>query len=402
MTVLLQQIPTYAPWLFAFAALTIGVYRADRWAWPGDVLLCALGFVHWTALICACMLYLARRWPTWCADVAHAAPLLAWRVLLPALPERQQAALQLTAPLPATGATTVLPPSPLAMHEWMRQINDIPDLIPHVAATGRTGAGKTTLIQLALGWRPGDLVICTPKHQNDDAWAGFPAVRAIVTSGGIDLSPIKAAIDTVYAEWLRRSGAGARRETDLTLAIDEYTRTAQKYPDVRTKILEIAGSGRSAGIRLILLDTESNVDAWDWKGRGEARKNFLFIECHVDMRTLARSARMGLWGEGMVAIDVQHVVHHAAQVQLRARAWPGLAYLPTPVCASVSASAPPISLREPPQTDADTDAADALEARILMYAEWRKAKITKEMARTIRQSAGLGLDNNEWAEAGKR
>ena len=52
-------------------------------------------------------------------------------------------------------------------------------------------------------------------------------------------------------------------------------------------------------------------------------------------------------------------------------------------------------------TNAHTNA-HAAEERIQLYMEWRKLDIKKEQARAVRNSMGAGIDDKEWAEAGKR
>lgn len=218
--------------------------------------------------------------------------------------------------------------------EWLAHINQKPDKTPHLAVTGPSGSGKTTFVLAALSERPGEFVICTPKHQDDDPWGGFPAVR--LDPRTMSFAPIDRAIRTVYAEMLRRNAQGARDTAWLTLVIDDYSTIIGKLPDQRDHVLDMITLGRSVRIRIVILATETNVEAWGWKGRGEARGNVLFIECEED----THRAVMFRWGKERMQLDTRPVYQLAQQARIAEYAWAPPSSVLTVVDQQMSVEAP--------------------------------------------------------------
>lgn len=210
-------------------------------------------------------------------------------------------------------------PTRVPLRTWLERANGQPDKTPHLAVTGPSGSGKTTLVLAALADRAGDLVICTPKAARTDPWGGFPTVRLRIAD--LSYAPIAAAVADVYQEMLRRN---ARDDTDgawLTLVVDDYSTVAAEVPSVRPHILRMLTLGRSCRVRVVLLDTETNVKAWGIEGRGEARQNLLFIECEED----THHATMYRWGKAPQWLDTARVLELSGRANLRSRAWAGLA-----------------------------------------------------------------------------
>lgn len=185
---------------------------------------------------------------------------------------------------------------------WMAQLNDEPDKAPHTAIVGPSGSGKTTLALAALHHRVGQLVICTPKAAQDDPWGGFPAARLNFSESGVSWANIEAAVQLVYAEWLRRNADGAAPRSWLTLVIDELVTTLEALPQLRQPLLNLWAMGRSVRIRVVVLGTEANVKAWGIEGRGDIRDNLLFVQCRPN-----RTATLGRWGEPGQQIDTSRV-----------------------------------------------------------------------------------------------
>lgn len=208
---------------------------------------------------------------------------------------------------------------PLPLRAWLDRVNRQPDRTPHLCVTGPSGSGKTTLVLAALDDRPGHLVICTPKHADDDPWGGFPAVRPRVGGGRFDFSGIAAAAQAVYNEMLRRNVEGARDAAWLTLVIDDYGILIGKIPELSGWVLDMVALGRSVRVRVVLLSIETNVKAWGWEGRSEARASCLFIECEEE----THRAVMFRWGKERQAIDTTLLDDLARRARLAGRAWPG-------------------------------------------------------------------------------
>jgi energy-coupling factor transporter ATP-binding protein EcfA2 len=214
------------------------------------------------------------------------------------------------------------PAAPLALRTWLDKANHTPDKNPHLVATGPSGSGKTTLIMALLADRPGQFVICTPKHADDDPWGGFPAVRPAVVDGRFSFDAIKAAASAVYQEMLRRNTQGSRGAEWLTLVLDDYGILIGKIPELSEWVLDMVALGRSVRVRIVLLSTETNVKAWGWEGRSEARESCLWIECEED----TRRAVMYRWSKRKQAqeIDTTPLYELAQRARLAGRVWPGL------------------------------------------------------------------------------
>lgn len=204
----------------------------------------------------------------------------------------------------------------LPLLTWLARANLYPDKTPHLAVTGPSGSGKTTLVLAILDDRPGTFVICTPKSKKTDPWGGFPATR--LRKSDMSFEPIGAAIMSVYNEMLRRNAHDADVEEDwITLVIDEYSTVIGKLPKLKEIVLDMVTLGRSSRIRIVILATETNVEAWGWKGRGEARHNCLFIECEED----THRAWMYRWEKPRAEVDTALVYSIAASADLSERAW---------------------------------------------------------------------------------
>lgn len=206
---------------------------------------------------------------------------------------------------------------PIALAEWLQRANHQPDRTPHIAATGPSGSGKSTLVLAMLQNRPGRCVICTPKSKRADRWADLPVVRLRATD--MSFAPIGEAISAVYREMLRRNAVDAEVDDDwITLVIDEFSTVIGKLPKAGEQVLDMVTLGRSSRIRVIILATETNVKAWGWEGRGEARNNVLFFECEEE----TRNAVMFRWGKGKEPIDTSGVPALAGRPMDQRRAWP--------------------------------------------------------------------------------
>lgn len=214
------------------------------------------------------------------------------------------------------------PPAPLALRVWLDKANHQPDRNPHLVATGPSGSGKTTLVMALLADRPGQLVICTPKHQDDDPWGGFPAVRPAVVGDRFSFDAIKRAAKAVYDEMLRRNTQGSRNAEWLTLVLDDFGILIGKIPELPEWVLDMVALGRSVRVRIVLLSTETNVKAWGWEGRSEARESCLWIECEED----TRRAVMYRWSKRKQAqpIATDPLFDLAQRARLASRVWPGI------------------------------------------------------------------------------
>jgi hypothetical protein len=296
-------------------------------------------------------------------------------------------------PPAAIGPTVALPapvtPALLPLREWLRWANHT-ETAPHLAVTGPTRSGKTTLLLAVLADREGDLIICTPKAVSTDPWGGIAAVRLHVSAQTISYAPILDAVQQVYRELLRRNVEDTiLHDAPLTLVIDDYSTVVGEAPEVRPLILRLWTLGASAHIRVIVIDTEENVKAWGIEGRGEARGNLVFIRLSED-----HTATMYRWGQAPVPIDTCHVKRLSDQASLTFRAWRGLSVRP-----SVAVEA--VDVAPAAQTDGRTEARTSeRQAKIALLAELR-SRMSRAEARTYLAARGITFENSDWTEAGE-
>lgn len=206
--------------------------------------------------------------------------------------------------------------------DWLRVLNDQPDVNPHLAICGPTRSGKTTLVTALLVNRPGSLVIATPKGADTDPWGGFPAVRLAYDAarGEVSYAPIGAAIRAVYQEMNRRNAQPGADRAPLTLVIDELTTV--NYELREDKVMEMIARlwtmGASCGVRVITLDPTVNVKGWGIEGRSDLRESLVFVRCQPD-----KSANYYRWSDEARAfpIDTMGLPAVAARGLDPARVW---------------------------------------------------------------------------------
>jgi hypothetical protein len=404
-------------------ALTLLAVASSRgWRWPMllDSALIVLFAVQPSRLVLVLGLFLAAlRWvPPFAAIVAQTLGVPTWGglslpVALFALPglsayvrgaERHERALPPV--IAATGKTTRLEPPaqaharPLPPAEWMRACNDDPTA-PHLGIVGPTQHGKTTFALALVGRRAGELVITTTK---DDTWNGGEVIRPRIDlgdeAGAIDWQPVIAAINRVHREMLRRNLQHDTSAPALTLIIDEFTTTLGNVSvGTKKQIVEIWSMGASCGVRMIVIAQEVNARAWGLEGRRDVLNNLLFAR--VETGRLWSLGRLDPNGglAGPQSLDTAALVALATQAQLAGRGWAGV----VPAGAAVGVPVlPPPSVAPQTHTNTQTNGANDAEARIALYMKWRAAGMKREIARALRQADGDGLDDSEWAEAGRR
>ncbi len=303
----------------------------------------------------------------------------------------------------ATGATTRLEAPqvharPLESAEWFAACNDDPTA-PHLGIIGPTQHGKTTFALALAGRRIGEFVITTTK---DDTWAGGEVIRPriLLDQGRVDWLPIVDAIRRVHFEMLRRNVEHDTQAPQLTLIIDEFSTTLGNVPrETRDQILEIWSMGASCGIRTIVIAQEVNARAWGLEGRRDILGNLLF----------ARVSTGRLWALGRLdpnggltdpqPLDTGRLVALATEARLAGRGWQGVVARSV---GSVPGGCLPPTAQQTHTNTQQTQTNGTKEARIALYMKWRAAGMGRETARALRQSDGDGLDDSEWADAGKR
>lgn len=294
---------------------------------------------------------------------------------------------------PAAAPTIALlaAPAPLPSREWLYRVNHN-ETAPHLAVVGPTRAGKTTLVQAALGNRPGQVVVCTPKPAGKDPWGGAPAVRLGEERGDISYAPLADAVHQVYREMLRRNRDDAGGEMPLTLVIDDYSTVVAERPEVRQWVLRLWTMAASCGIRVVIIDTEESVKAWGIEGRGDARSNLVFVRVSPD-----RSAVMYRWGDAPISLDTRDVKRLSDHAQLATRGWPGLSVWSVRPSEAVPPPDSGLSMRTDGRTDGRTT---ERQAKIALLAELR-GRMSRDAARTYLAGRGITFENSDWTEAGE-
>ena len=251
----------------------------------------------------------------------------AWQRLRWYLPAEEWADESVAAAPDYAAALADDPDAPLSAEEWLRLLNDEPNVIPHLAAYGPSGAGKSTFILALLSRRPGQLVITTLKNAADDPWGGFPAVRLgfrAEEDGRVepDWTNIGAAIEAVYREVNLRHADGARPRDPLTLVIDELTATIAALGATRIvpRLIHMWLTARSVGVRLIVMDPTANVKGWGLEGRGDVRESIGFVRLDRDRSALFGDLEEVRAGDG-VWLDTAEVPALAAQGLDGGRVW---------------------------------------------------------------------------------
>lgn len=295
-------------------------------------------------------------------------------------------------PLTAETIAAATPEQPLPVRAWLDYVNRQPDRVPHVAIIGPSGAGKTTTATAILADRPGGIVVLTAKEGDD--WGGLPYV------GIDDDATYTTAVDTFDAlstEVKQRLLAVKQQRMTadwLTIVVDDFSTLVKEAPSAADVVKLVARLGRSLRVRLVMLSDSALVKAIGLEGEGETRSNFAFIR-------LRRGHAGTLEVEGGdVPIDTAMLDRFARSARLAARSWriprsPGeelSAYL------GLSASAGAF-LGQTDQTDQTRRLQTGPSERVLMR-RYHDAGLSREQARRLLQSEGLGLDNNEWAKLG--
>lgn len=293
-------------------------------------------------------------------------------------------------PLTPETIAQATPDQSLPARAWLDYVNAQPDRVPHVAIIGPSGAGKTTTATAILSDRPGGIVVLTAKEGDD--WGGLPYV------GIDDDATYRTANDTFDAlstEVKQRLLAVKQQRMTadwLTIVVDDFSTLVKEAPIAADVVKLVARLGRSLRVRLVMLSDSALVKAIGLEGEGETRSNFAFIR-------LRRGHAGTLEIEGSdVPIDTAMLDRFARAARLAPRQWriprsPGdelASYL------GLSASAGGFSAISD-QTDQTRRLQTGPSERVLMR-RYHDAGLSREQARRLLQSEGLGLDNNEWAK----
>lgn len=373
----LALLTIYRPWPILLALAVVQI--AYRWSPPLATFIGELLDERFDGLTIA----LVRWWlPGWAPTTERRGKQLLDRA--PALVQRTGATLGETIAL-ASPQPVAQERAPMPIGRWLHLLNDQPDDAPHTFIAGGSGTGKTTFARAVLAGRSGPVAIIGVKQ--DDAWAG--AATYLSSARGPALAALR-------LEITRRQDANDR--SGLTIVFDDYTRLAELEPDAGALFREVADIGRTLRLRLIVLARGRLVAGTKTSGESDLREHFVFIN-------LSRSHGATMEYDGdTIPLDTTGLDREVAALPPldAGRVWrPPLA-----VCVDTKGADSTLQTHTHTQTHG-ANASDGrftpeAEARIATYVQWRSAGLTRDQARAIRQGTGEGLDDREWAEAGKR
>lgn len=416
---------TYSRSIAALLIVILLGAMAPRWRWAilvDTALLGLYGYVANPRLLVLAAAMAAVRWvPAFAAIIGGALNVPTWGGLslpvalfaLPGLaaftssPKRiEQAKAELPPIVASTGRTTRLEASVHARvmgpAEWMRAVND-DATAPHLGVVGPTRLGKTTFVLAALGRRPGELVITTPKDAGTDPWGGADTARLTIDlqSRAMDWTPIAQAIGDVHFEMLQRYTQGRAKGAErLTLVIDELSTTLANTPkDTRKQLIELWNMGAGASIQLIVIDPEVNSAAWGIVGRRDILGNLQFAQ--VVPGRLWALGRLDPNGRLVdpIPLDTDRLVALAGESWLGGRGWCG-----APAVGG-SAGAPGVVVPVPPPTPTPPEPSGTVPGTgngnrgkgtpIETLRKLRSAGLSREQARAI----GYAFRDEHWAQA---
>jgi energy-coupling factor transporter ATP-binding protein EcfA2 len=310
---------------------------------------------------------------------------LVWRRTRPAKPVEQR---------PAVALPEVKEGDTLPARAWLDYVNSQPQTVPHLAVIGPSGSGKTTLTTAVLSDRPGQITVITAKE--GDHWGGLPYVGIDDNATYTTARQTFSALDTEVKRRLVAAKHNRLTADWMTIVVDDFSTLVKEAPIAADVVKLVARLGRSLQVRLIMLSDSALVKAIGLEGEGETRSNFAFLR-------LQRGHKGALEIDGaQLPIDTRLVAPIAGRAQLSSRAWrmPRDPEAELTDLIGVCVDDPGVfsgdieaNTRKHTQTHAST--------RIAMYRVWRANNITRDQARAIRQADGDGLDDREWAEAGK-
>lgn len=285
---------------------------------------------------------------------------------------------------PATGATTVL--KPLSRRAWLDRVRQ--PTYPHRALTGGTRLGKTTMETALLTYEPNArLVVCTPKAEWEDAWAGAPVVRPVERDGDPDWGPVAHATAAVYQEMnARRFSRGVQTVEPIRLVIDEATEAIDEIPALKQQLIRLLKTGASVGIGVTLIDPELNVRAYGIEGRSDILASMLVLSVNDDRQwSMTRGGSKGRTIELLADTDMRGV---ASAADLSDRGWEIPPYVPPPSGSSTLDSS---------QTPADEGKGRSAPEELIEFLYTTKGLRDRDaMRRHLRKEYNFGLDNNKF------
>jgi hypothetical protein len=248
-----------------------------------------------------------------------------WPLIGKPLYEKHKTKRQLsTNALPIQSGSSVAhsQPQPNTMarsYEWLQVLNDMPDRFPTIFGYGAQGSGKTTFFTAVIAHRKGEVVIISPK--TDDQWGGLPVVT--IDDDG-NFTYISAVLQALEKETRKRVADGKRgiKHTWLTVVIDDAPVIADACKEHYESFVQLASLiGRSYRIRPIILAQSDRVGMTGFKGKADLLEAFAKVTLNH-----RRTATLEFDGKTLY-LDTSDVPTLASKPIDPTKTWQGLSYV---------------------------------------------------------------------------
>ncbi len=180
----------------------------------------------------------------------------------------------------------------------VEKLNKLVDDFPHLFVVGDSGAGKTTLVQLIVGTRPGKVVILDqkrPKGWEGPKWGGLPYVARDKQSSSY--KPLVAAMQQVVTEMTRRyrmQDEATEPFEMLTVVLDEAKNSVEECEELAELYRKIVSIGREVNVRLILISTTDRARKLGFDGEADSMDSFAWVVLgDMAVKTVADVKRRG-------------------------------------------------------------------------------------------------------------
>lgn len=227
------------------------------------------------------------------------------------------------------GATKNVAPriAHLKAKQWLKLINDMPDVYPHLFLVGKTRSGKTLTCQVIVAHRGGQFCIIDPKDR-PGKWGD--SIQAVALDDDLSYSSIErycqAGLDLLKHRQKAMNNGIAEFES-MTIIIDEFPMVVSECPTAAILYKKVGQIGAELRVRLIALSTSDRVKTLGIAGEGDSRDNFLLLAFGKKAREMAGNMSLPAYpcvaelDESLAIFDTREVPKLAALGIEKERIW---------------------------------------------------------------------------------